>query len=88
MAIPTQRGKAKFDKLAALLPRLRGRENAGAALEALIKAALADEDGRALDKAIADLGATDSVQQPVEKPPVGVSALASGRSETNGRRMG
>ena len=81
-------GKAKFDKLAGLLPRLRERTNAGAALEALIKAALADEEGRALDKAIADLGAADSVRQPVEKPPVGVGALAVGRSEANGRRMG
>ena len=71
-----------------MLPRLRERTNAGAALEALIKAALADEDGRALDKAIADLGAADLVRQPVEKPPVGVGALAVGRSEANGRRMG
>ena len=53
-------GKAKFDKLAALLPRLRERGNAGAALEALIKAALADEEGHALDKAIADLAAAIS----------------------------
>ena len=50
-----ERGRAKFDKLAALLPRLRERSNAGALLEALIKAALADEGGQALDKAIAEL---------------------------------
>ena len=50
-----ERGRAKFDKLAALLPRLRERGNAAASLEALIKAALADEGGQALDKAIAEL---------------------------------
>jgi hypothetical protein len=36
---------------------LLGRSNSGATLEGLIKAALADEDGQALNKAIADLGA-------------------------------
>jgi indolepyruvate ferredoxin oxidoreductase beta subunit len=50
-----ERGRAKFDKLAALLPQLRGRSDAAAVLEGLIKAALADEGGAALDKAIADL---------------------------------
>jgi len=40
-----------------VVPRLLGRSNSGATLEALIKAALADEDGQALDKVIADLGA-------------------------------
>jgi indolepyruvate ferredoxin oxidoreductase beta subunit len=50
-----ERGRAKFDKLAALLPQLRGRSDAAALLEGLIKAALADEGGAALDKAIADL---------------------------------
>ena len=38
-----ERGRAKFDKLAALVPRLRGQDNSGARLEGLIKAALADE---------------------------------------------
>jgi indolepyruvate ferredoxin oxidoreductase beta subunit len=55
-----ERGQAKFDKLVVVVPRLLGRGNSGATLEALIKAALADEDGQALDKAIADLGAADS----------------------------
>jgi indolepyruvate ferredoxin oxidoreductase beta subunit len=50
-----ERGGAKFDTLAAQLPRLRGRSNAAALLDGLIKAALADEGGEALDKAIADL---------------------------------
>jgi indolepyruvate ferredoxin oxidoreductase, beta subunit len=53
------RGHAKFDKLAALIPRLRGRSDAAATVDALIKAALADEDGQALDKAIAELGAAE-----------------------------
>jgi hypothetical protein len=39
---------------------LLGRSNSGATLEGLIKAALADEDGQALDKAIADLAAANS----------------------------
>ncbi len=55
-----ERGQAKFDKLVVVVPRLLGRSNSGATLEALIKAALADEDGQALDKAIADLGPANS----------------------------
>jgi indolepyruvate ferredoxin oxidoreductase beta subunit len=54
-----ERGKCKFDRLAALLPRLRERNDPAAELERLIKAALADEEGRALDQAVTDLGATD-----------------------------
>jgi indolepyruvate ferredoxin oxidoreductase beta subunit len=50
-----ERGRAKFDKLAAALPRLRNRQNAGPVLAGLIKAALADEGSQALDKALADL---------------------------------
>ena len=49
-----ERGRAKFDKLAALVPRLRGQDDSGARLEGLVKAALADEGDEALDKAIAD----------------------------------
>jgi indolepyruvate ferredoxin oxidoreductase, beta subunit len=48
-------GRAKFHKLLAVLPSLRGRGDAAAQLAGLIKAALADEGGQALDKAIADL---------------------------------
>ena len=50
-----ERGRVKFDKLVALLPRLRGRGEPAGQLEGLIKAALADEGGQALDKAIAAL---------------------------------
>ncbi len=55
-----ERGRAKFDRLAALVPRLRGQDNSGTRLAGLIKAALADEGGEALDKAIADLGVANS----------------------------
>jgi indolepyruvate ferredoxin oxidoreductase, beta subunit len=50
-----ERGQKKFEKLSALLPGLRGRRDAPALLESLIKAALADETSDTLDKAIADL---------------------------------
>jgi indolepyruvate ferredoxin oxidoreductase, beta subunit len=55
-----ERGRAKFDKVVALLPRLRAHGNAGTTLENLIKAALADEGDQALDKAIAGLIPTPS----------------------------
>jgi indolepyruvate ferredoxin oxidoreductase beta subunit len=60
-----ERGQAKFDKLAVLLPRLLGQSNSAATLQALINAALADEGGEALDKAIAELEARvpDAVQR-------------------------
>jgi indolepyruvate ferredoxin oxidoreductase beta subunit len=50
-----ERGRAKFDKLAAVLPRLRERDDPGKLLRDLIKAALGDEEGQALDRAIAEL---------------------------------
>jgi len=53
-------GQAKFDQLMVLVPRLLGRTDSGATLEALIKAALADEHGEALDKAIAEMAFTNS----------------------------
>jgi indolepyruvate ferredoxin oxidoreductase beta subunit len=62
------RGQAKFGTLAALIPRLRGRSDAAAALDALIKAALADEDGQALDKAIAGLDAAEATSQAHSAP--------------------
>jgi hypothetical protein len=49
----------------ALLPRLRARGNPGPRLEGLIKAALADEEGQALDKAIAELAAASDVARRV-----------------------
>ena len=45
-----ERGRIKFDKLAALLPRLRAGAIVPPAARGLIKAALADEDGRALTR--------------------------------------
>ncbi len=44
------------------LPRLRERGDPGALLAGLIKAALADEAGEALDRAIADLGAASAAR--------------------------
>jgi indolepyruvate ferredoxin oxidoreductase, beta subunit len=58
-----ERGRAKLDKLTAVLPRLRDRDNAGHLLGDLIKAALADEDGEALDKAIAEVESQNSVRR-------------------------
>jgi indolepyruvate ferredoxin oxidoreductase, beta subunit len=52
-----ERGQAKFDKLKVVVPQLLGRSDSGATLDRLIKAALADEDGQALDKALGELGA-------------------------------
>jgi indolepyruvate ferredoxin oxidoreductase beta subunit len=52
-----ERGQAKFDRLVALLPQLGGRSDASELLEGLIKAALADEAGQALERAIADAAA-------------------------------
>src|SRR5262249_45720070 len=66
-----ERGKARFDKLAAALPRLRERGDPGALLAGLIKAALADEAGEALDRAIAELdtaSATRSATPPLAAP--------------------
>jgi indolepyruvate ferredoxin oxidoreductase, beta subunit len=63
-----ERGRAKFDRLVALLPRLRERDDSGAALEGLIKAALADEGAQALDKAIGDL---DRIPVPKTSPAPG-----------------
>jgi indolepyruvate ferredoxin oxidoreductase beta subunit len=50
-----ERGRAKFEKLAAALPRLCERKDAAVLLSDLIKAALADEHGHALAKAVAVL---------------------------------
>ena len=50
-----ERGRAKFETLSAALPGLRGRDNAAAQLSGLIKAALADEHGETLGKAVVQL---------------------------------
>jgi indolepyruvate ferredoxin oxidoreductase beta subunit len=49
------RGQAKFERLAALLPRLRREPDPAATLDRLVKAALAEEGTTTLDKAIAAL---------------------------------
>jgi indolepyruvate ferredoxin oxidoreductase, beta subunit len=56
-----ERGRAKFEKLTAALPRLRNRNNAAALLADLIKAALADEQGEMLQKAVAALDSPAAV---------------------------
>jgi indolepyruvate ferredoxin oxidoreductase beta subunit len=50
-----ERGRAKFETLSAALPGLRDRENAAVQLSALIKAALADEQGDMLAKSLVDV---------------------------------
>lgn len=47
------RGTSKFDRVIAAAPRLAGRADAGQWLRRLCKAALADEEGKALDGALA-----------------------------------
>jgi indolepyruvate ferredoxin oxidoreductase beta subunit len=47
------RGASKFDRVIAIAPRLAGRADAGQWLRRLCKAALADEEGKALDGALA-----------------------------------
>lgn len=51
-----ERGQGKFDKLMGLVPQLVTRSGSAATLDRLIKAALADEEGQTLEKAIAHLG--------------------------------
>ena len=80
-----ERGRAKFDKLAALVPRLRGQGNSGARLEGLVKAALADEGDEALDKAIADSGVANSADNDADS--VG-SPAGRGRGEGFGCSIG
>ena len=76
-----ERGRAKFDKLAALVPRLRGQDNSGARLEGLVKAALADEGDEALDKAIADLGVANSAANDAANSVGSLSPAGRGRGE-------
>jgi indolepyruvate ferredoxin oxidoreductase beta subunit len=47
------RGASKFDRVIAIAPRLAGRADGAEWLRRLSKAALADEDGKALDGALA-----------------------------------
>ncbi|TMK00851.1 MAG: indolepyruvate oxidoreductase subunit beta family protein [Alphaproteobacteria bacterium] len=86
-------GQAKFDQLMVLVPRLLGRSDSGATLEALIKAALADEHGEALDKAIAEMAftnsdhATNSVHSRESGNP-GATVRGSGSPLSRGRTEG
>ena len=50
-----ERGREKYDTLMALIPKLRARGNAAAELAGLRKAAMADESGQGLKKAVAAL---------------------------------
>jgi indolepyruvate ferredoxin oxidoreductase, beta subunit len=56
-----ERGRMKFDKIVTQLPRLSSGSDAADKLAGLIKAALADEEGRALDGAIADIPSAAAV---------------------------
>jgi indolepyruvate ferredoxin oxidoreductase beta subunit len=49
-----ERGRARFDTLMALVPQLKGQAGAAATLEALRRAAQADDTGEALARALAD----------------------------------
>jgi len=49
-----ERGRAKFDRLVTLLPQIRRQDDSAALLDHLITAALADEGGQALNKAIGE----------------------------------
>ncbi|MGE0037756.1 MAG: indolepyruvate oxidoreductase subunit beta family protein [Xanthobacteraceae bacterium] len=57
------RGEAKFARLMSLVPRLRAKPDAAAELSKLISAALADEDGTALERAIAALDLPGDVRR-------------------------
>jgi indolepyruvate ferredoxin oxidoreductase beta subunit len=50
-----ERGRAKFERLITVLPRIQGQANAHQTFRELIKAALADEGGQALTQALARL---------------------------------
>jgi indolepyruvate ferredoxin oxidoreductase, beta subunit len=54
------RGAARFARLMSLVPRLRAKPDAAAELSKVLAAALADEDGKALDRAIVALDLPDS----------------------------
>jgi indolepyruvate ferredoxin oxidoreductase beta subunit len=53
-------GKESFEKLMNVVPSLRGQDDAAKTLDRLIKAALKDEDGVALDQALAGLALTSA----------------------------
>jgi indolepyruvate ferredoxin oxidoreductase beta subunit len=49
------RGLSKYDRVVAAVPRLEARDDAGAWMQRLVSAALRDEEGHALDGALATL---------------------------------
>jgi len=57
-----ERGFALYERLGGIANSLAGREDGGAILDYLIDAALADADGKALDKAIGELNAANAVR--------------------------
>lgn len=50
-----ERGRERFERLMAVVPRLLGRENGALILASLRRAALADESGKGLETALEDL---------------------------------
>jgi len=57
-----ERGSALYERLGGIANSLAGREDGGAILDYLINAALADADGKALDKAIGELNDANAVR--------------------------
>jgi len=75
-----ERGRAKFASITATLPQLRTLDNAGARVADLIRAAQADEEGSALDRAIKELmGQKRASPAPsaITQPPSAASQQAS-----------
>jgi len=75
-----ERGRAKFASITATLPQLRTLDNAGARVADLIRAAQADEEGSALDRAIKELmGQKPASPAPsaITQPPSAASQQAS-----------
>jgi indolepyruvate ferredoxin oxidoreductase beta subunit len=60
-------GEAKYERIVSLVPHLGTRPDGATELAKLIAAALADEDGTALERSIAALGLPDRILRPVER---------------------
>ncbi len=61
------RGEVKYARIVSLVPQFGTRPDGATELATLIAAALADEDGTALDRSIATLGLPDRALHPVER---------------------
>jgi indolepyruvate ferredoxin oxidoreductase beta subunit len=59
------RGQSKYDRVIGALPRLAGRGDAADWVRRLRDAALADEDGKMLDGALATVATLDAVPEPI-----------------------